>query len=57
VITLITLIPELVEKNEPPSITNNKKKKSKLFGISEKEKPIFETLLEIDTKMFKKLFS
>ena len=56
-ITLITLIPELVEKKEPPSITNNKKKKSKLLGISEKEKPIFETLLEIDTKIFKKLFS
>ena len=30
-ITLITLIPELVEKKEPPSITNNKKKKSKVY--------------------------
>ena len=29
----------------------------KLLGVFEKEKPIFETLLDIETRIFKKIFS
>ena len=56
-ITLITRNPELVEKKEPPKITNNKKIKVKFSGISLSEIPIFETLLEIATSIDKKLLS
>ena len=49
--------PELVEKKDPPIITRIKNKKDKLFGESLKEIPKFETLLDIETNVFKKLFS
>ena len=55
--TLITLKPELVEKNDPPIITNNRKINDKFCGVSLKDKPKFETLLIIETKTFKKLLS
>ena len=51
----ITLSPELVEKNEPPIITIMKNIKVRLFGVSENEKPIFDTLLVIATKIVGKL--
>tara|TARA_B100000085_G_C18153398_1_gene354336 strand:+ start:220 stop:507 length:288 start_codon:yes stop_codon:yes gene_type:complete len=54
---LITLNPELVEKNDPPIITNIRKIKDKFEGILSKEIPRFETLLDKDTKIFRKLFS
>ena len=57
VITFITLNPELVEKKEPPKITRIRKTNTRLFGIWLKEIPILETLLHIDTSMFKKLLS
>ena len=55
--TLITLKPELVEKKEPPSITSIRKIKTRFLGIVSNEIPIFETLLQIETNTFKKLFS
>ena len=55
--TFITLKPELVEKKEPPNITNIRKTKTRFLGTSLKEIPIFETLLEIETSTFKKLLS
>ena len=55
--TFITLKPELVEKKDPPNITSNKNIKDRLRGISEKEIPIFETLLHIETKIVKNLLS
>ena len=54
---LITLKPELVEKNDPPIKTIIRKIKDKFDGISLKEIPRFETLLDNETKIFKKLFS
>ena len=51
----ITLIPELVEKKEPPITTIIKKTNIKLFGVSLKEIPIFEILLDIATKIVGKL--
>ena len=54
---LITLRPELVEKKDPPIITNIRKIKDKFDGIFSKEIPRFETLLDKDTKIFRKLFS
>ena len=39
------LKPELVEKKEPPIITNTKKIKYKLLGVSFNEIPIFDILL------------
>ena len=57
VITFITLSPELVEKNDPPNITSKRKTKKRFLGISVKEIPIFETLLQIETRIFKKLLS
>ena len=54
---LITLKPELVEKNDPPIITNIRKRKDKFDGIFSKEIPRFETLLDKETKIFRKLFS
>tara|TARA_B100000161_G_C33268477_1_gene288840 strand:+ start:240 stop:410 length:171 start_codon:yes stop_codon:yes gene_type:complete len=55
--TFITLKPELVEKKEPPRITRIRNTKTRLLGISLKEIPIFETLLQMDTNIFKKLLS
>ena len=54
---LITLKPELVEKNDPPTITNMRKTKDKFDGTFLKEIPRLETLLDKETKIFKKLFS
>ncbi len=54
---LITLKPELVEKNDPPTITNIRNINDKFEGIFSKEIPRFETLLDKDTKIFRKLFS
>ncbi len=54
---LITLKPELVEKKDPPTITNIRKIKDKFEGIFSKEIPRLETLLDKETKIFKKLFS
>ena len=53
--TLITLIPELVEKKEPPIITNIRNKNFKFSGVSKNEIPIFETLLDIATNIDGKL--
>ena len=54
---LITLKPELVEKKDPPTITNIRNIKDKFDGIFLKEIPRLETLLDKETKIFKKLFS
>ena len=56
-ITLITLNPELVEKKDPPIITNNKKINDKFCGVSLKDIPKFETLLVIERNILKKLLS
>ena len=53
----MTLKPELVEKKEPPSITNIRKTNTRFLGTCSNEIPMFETLLEIETSTFKKLFS
>ena len=53
--TFINLIPELVEKKEPPITTMIKKKYIKLFGVSSNEMPIFDILLTIETKITGKL--
>ena len=44
--SFINLMPELVEKKDPPIITKIKKIKDKFLGLFSKEKPIFDTLLE-----------
>ena len=54
---LITLKPELVEKKDPPIITKIRKIKDKFDGIFSKEIPRLETLLDKETRIFKKLFS
>jgi|TARA_Y100000816_G_scaffold224311_1_gene169200 hypothetical protein len=54
---LITLKPELVEKKEPPIITKINNIKVKFFGVSENDNPIFETLLDMATKIVGKLLS
>ena len=54
---LKNLKPELVEKKEPPIITNKINKKFKLLGVSFKEIPTFETLLVIAKKIEVKLLS
>ena len=51
---LINLNPELVEKKEPPIITNNKKINVKLDLSVSTEKPIFEILVVIDKRLFEK---
>ena len=53
--TLINLIPELVEKKEPPIITKIRNKNFKLYGVSNNEIPIFDTLLEIAINIVGKL--
>ena len=50
----ITLIPELVEKKEPPIKTMIKKTNMKLLGVSLNEMPIFDILLVIATKIIAK---
>ena len=52
--SLKNLIPELVEKKEPPIIIKIKKIKDKSFGTI-KEKPIFEIELHIARKIEEKL--
>ena len=44
----MNLKPELVEKKDPPIIINNKKINENSFGVFSTDKPMFETLLEID---------
>ena len=51
----INLIPELVEKKEPPITPIIKKTNIKLFGVSLSEIPILEILLDIATKIVGKL--
>ena len=51
------LIPELVEKKDPPTMTNNKKINDKLGLLLLKENPIFETLLVNDKNNSVKLLS
>tara|TARA_Y100000816_G_C25836057_1_gene437043 strand:- start:38 stop:262 length:225 start_codon:yes stop_codon:yes gene_type:complete len=53
--TFITLIPELVEKKEPPIMTIIKKINVKLSGVFENEIPIFDTLLVIAKRIVGKL--
>ena len=48
------LIPELVEKKDPPIITKIKKINDKFFGVSFKEIPIFEMLLVKEKKIDEK---
>jgi hypothetical protein len=50
-------MPELVEKNEPPMIVKIKKINDKFFGLSFREMPILETLLDKDKNNFIKLLS
>ncbi len=52
--SLKNLIPELVEKKEPPIIIKIKKIKDKSFGTI-KEKPILEIELQIARKIEEKL--
>ena len=52
---MLTLIPELVEKKEPPITTIKKKINVRLLGVSVNEIPIFETLLDIATSIVGKL--
>ena len=54
---LINLNPELVEKKEPPIITNNKNTKAKLYEVSLNDMPMLDTLLHIETKILKKFLS
>ena len=49
------LMPELVEKNDPPIITNIKNKKNKLSGTSDGEIPILVMLLTNEKKIVEKL--
>jgi hypothetical protein len=51
------LIPELVEKKEPPIITNIKNINERFCGESSREKPILEILLVKDKKITLKLYS
>ena len=51
----ITLIPELVEKKDPPIITIIININLKLFGVSKNEKPILDILLETATSIVGKL--
>ena len=53
---LKNLIPELVEKKEPPTIIKNKKIKDKSIGTF-REKPMLEIELQIASKIDEKLSS
>jgi len=50
-------MPELVEKKEPPIITNIKKIKERFFELLSREKPILEMLLVRDKNSSIKLLS
>ena len=50
-------MPELVEKKDPPIITNIKKINDKFVGLLLREKPILETLLVRDKNKLLKLLS
>ena len=52
---MINRNPELVEKKDPPIITKIKKIKLVLVLFNSKAKPILDILLEIASKLFKKL--
>ena len=47
---LTNLNPELVEKNDPPTIINNKNINANFCGVFSSEIPTFETLLEMAKK-------
>ena len=51
---MINLKPELVEKKEPPIITNIKNTKIKLGFSVLSEKPILDILVETDNKLSEK---
>tara|TARA_B100000524_G_C23570185_1_gene341511 strand:- start:466 stop:672 length:207 start_codon:yes stop_codon:yes gene_type:complete len=53
---LINLKPELVEKKDPPIITKIKNKKDKFDLSVLREKPIFDILLQIESKLIEKSF-
>ena len=55
--TFKNLIPELVEKNDPPIITIIKKIKDKFVELLSREKPMLETLLVRDKNNSLKLLS
>jgi len=50
-------MPELVEKKEPPIITNIKKINDKFCELLSREKPMLETLLVMDKNNSAKLSS
>tara|TARA_B110000971_G_scaffold206506_1_gene229819 strand:+ start:420 stop:614 length:195 start_codon:yes stop_codon:yes gene_type:complete len=50
-------MPELVEKKDPPIITNIKKINDKFFELLSSEKPTLETLLVRDKNSSLKLLS
>ena len=50
-------MPELVEKNEPPMIVKIKKINDKFNGLSSREIPMLETLLDKDKNNFIKSLS
>ena len=52
---MINLKPELVEKKDPPIITNIKKTKAKFFWFVSKDRPILEILLAMNKKLSEKL--
>tara|TARA_Y100000741_G_C17965898_1_gene441824 strand:- start:249 stop:434 length:186 start_codon:yes stop_codon:yes gene_type:complete len=49
------LMPELVEKKDPPIITKIKNKKNKFSGTSDGEKPILVILLTNEKNIVEKL--
>ena len=51
----MNLRPELVEKNDPPMMTNIKKTKVKFGWFVLSENPILEILLDTDRKLIEKL--
>ena len=53
----MNLNPELVEKKDPPIITNIKKMNDKFLELLSSEKPILETLLVKDKNNSLKLLS
>ena len=55
--TFIKRNPELVEKNDPPIMTKIKNIKVRFDGTFSNEIPRLETLLDIETSIFKKSLS
>ena len=51
----MNLRPELVEKNDPPMMTNIKKTKVKFGWFVLSENPMLEMLLDTDKKLIEKL--